>query len=126
MLGLFKRAPKLEAAFHPTLAVARELEREVELNGELVVRNVGRDTELTDLEVVLVAGGTRRIDLELPEGWRGKQPLPAGGELRATVAWKVKLAAPMRAPEAELQLNTTAGGKRAPLARSSRFPLANE
>jgi hypothetical protein len=31
----------------------------------------------------------------------------------------------MRAPAAEIQLNTTGGGKREPLARSSRFPLEN-
>jgi hypothetical protein len=32
----------------------------------------------------------------------------------------------MRAPAAEIQLNTTAGGKHEPLARSNRFSLANE
>ncbi len=126
MLGLFKKTPKLEATFKPTLAIARELAKEVEVNGELVVKNVGRDVDLQDLEVVLVAGGTRRIDLELPTDWRGTKKLAAGGELRATVAWKVKLAAPMRAPTAEVQLNTTTGGKRAPLARSNKFPLGNE
>jgi len=31
MLGLFKRAPKLEAGVRPTVAVARELTREVEV-----------------------------------------------------------------------------------------------
>ena len=100
---------------HPTIAVARELRKEVEVAGELVVRNVGSAAELTDLETVLVAGGTRRIDLELPLAWRGPQRIPAGGELRAAASWKVALAAPMRAPTAEIQLNTTAGGKRAPL-----------
>jgi hypothetical protein len=126
MLGLFKKTPKLEAGFTPTVAVARELAKEVEVAGELVVRNVGKDVELTDLEVVLVAGGTRRIDLELPPAWRGPQRVPAGGELRAQCHWTVKLAAPMRAPAAEIQLNTTSGGKRTPLCLSSRFPLANE
>jgi hypothetical protein len=126
MMGLFKRTPKLEAQFTATTAIARELAKEVEVAGELVVRNVGKDVELTDLEVVLVAGGTRRIDLPLPEGWRGTQRLAAGGELRATCQWTVKLAAPMRAPAAEIQLNTTAGGKRTPLCLSSRFPLGNE
>jgi len=126
MFGLFKRAPKLESTFAPTLAVARELAKEVEVAGELVVRNVGKAAKLTDLEVVLVAGGTRRIDLELPSAWRGTQDLQPGGELRASVVWKVPLAAPMRAPAAEIQLNTTAGGKREPLARSNRFPLDNQ
>src|SRR5262245_33863219 len=126
VLGLFKKTPKLEAKFTPTVAVARELKKEVEVAGELVVRNVGGAVDLTDLETVLVAGGTRRIDLELPTAWRGTQKLPAGGELRATVGWKIALAAPMRAPMAEVQLNTTAGGKRAPLCLSNKFPLANE
>jgi hypothetical protein len=126
MFGLLKKAPKLELAFTPRTAVARELAKEVEVAGELVLRNVGKDAQVSDLEVVLVAGGTRRIDLELPAAWRGAQRIPAGGELREAVAWTVKLAAPMRAPAAEIQLNTTAGGKHEPLARSNRFPLANE
>jgi hypothetical protein len=126
VLGLWKKTPKLQAAFTPTVAVARELKKQVEVAGELVVRNMGGAVELGDLETVLVAGGTRRIDLELPAAWRGPQRIPAGGELRATVAWTVALAAPMRAPMAEIQLNTTAGGKRAPLCLSNKFPLANE
>ena len=125
MFGLFKKAPKLEMTFAPTTAVARELAKEVQVAGELVVRNVGRDADVSDLEVVLVAGGTRRIDIELPTAWKGRQRIPAGGELRATVDWNVTLAAPMRAPAAEIQLNTTTGGKREPLARSNRFPLEN-
>jgi len=126
VLGLWKKTPKLEAKFTPTLAVARELKKEVEVAGDLVVRNLGGAVDLSDLETVLVAGGTRRIDLELPAAWHGTQRLPAGGELRAAVDWKVALVAPMRAPMAEIQLNTTAGGKRAPLCLSNRFPLANE
>jgi hypothetical protein len=126
VLGLFKRAPKLELVFTPTTAVARELAKEVAVAGDLVVRNVGRDARVSDLEVVLIAGGTRRIDLELPAAWRGTKDIPAGGELRETVAWTVRLAAPMRAPAAEIQLNTTAGGRLEPLARSARFPLDNQ
>jgi hypothetical protein len=126
VLGLWKKPPKLEARFAPTVAAARELKKEVEVAGELVVRNVGKDAELSDLEVVLVAGGTRRIDLELPATWRGSQRVPAGGELRAIVDWKVTLAAPMRASAAEIQVNTTTGGKRAPLCLSNKFPLSNE
>src|SRR5437762_6680883 len=98
MLGLFKKAPKLEAAFRPTTAVARELTREIEVAGELTIRNLGKDTELSDLAVVLIAGGTRRIDLELPAAWRGTVRIPVVDALRETVAWKKKLAAPMRAP----------------------------
>ena len=126
MFGLFKKSPKLEVAFTPRHAVARELEREVAVAGELVLRNAGRDAELSDLEVVLIAGGTRRIDLALPEAWKRGLRLPAGGEVRETVDWTVKLAAPMRAPAAEIQINTTAGGRHQPLAVSPRFPLGNE
>ena len=126
MLRLFKKTPKLEATFRPSLAVARELSREVEVAGELVLRNTGRDAELTDLALVLIAGGTRRIDLELPAAWRGRTRLAAGGEMRETVAWKVKLAAPMRAPAAEIQVITTEGGKHQPLATTAAFPLGNE
>jgi hypothetical protein len=124
-VGFFKRTPKLEAAFQPTVAVARELAKEVEVTGQLTLKNVGRDAELTDLSLVLVAGGTRRIDLDLPAVWRGTVKIPGGGSLTEQVAWKVKLAAPMRAPAAEIQLNTTAGGKTEPLARSNKFPLDN-
>jgi hypothetical protein len=126
MFGLFKSTPRLEATFTPTLAVAREIAREVAVSGELVVRNVGKDAELHDLEVVLVAGGTRRIDLPLPPELAGRQRLGAGKEIRATVAWTIPLAAPMRAPAAEIQIITTAGGKHTPLALSNRFPLGNE
>lgn len=126
MFGLFKSTPKLEARFSPTAAVARELAREVEVSGELVVRNVGKDAELRDLQVVLVAGGTRRIDLPLPVELQGTRKLAAGAEIRATVAWKIPLAAPMRAPAAEVQVLSTTGGKHTPLALSNKFPLANE
>jgi hypothetical protein len=126
MFGLFKKAPKLEMTFTPTRAVARELAKEVEVAGELVVKNLGKDVDLAQLEVVLVAGGTRRIDLDLPAAWKGSQRVAGGGEMRATVAWRVVLAAPMRAPAAEIQLNTTVGGKHEPLARSNRFPLENQ
>src|SRR2546427_199416 len=101
MLGLFKRAPKLVAVFRPTVAVARELTREVEVAGELVLRNLGRAAELTDLELVLIGGGTRRIDLAVPEAWRGRLQLAAGGELTAAGGWKLTPAAPLRAPGTE-------------------------
>jgi hypothetical protein len=126
VLRLFRKAPKLEAVFRPTVAVARELSREVEVAGELAIRNVGRDADLSQLELVLIAGGTRRIDLTLPDAWRGRVALPAGGELREKVAWKLTLAAPMRAPAAEIQVNTTEGGKLQPLAVTPAFPLGNE
>jgi hypothetical protein len=125
-MRLFRRAPKLAAAFRPTRAVARELARELELGGELVLRNEGRDAELADLALVFIGGGTRRIDLALPSAWQGTVRVPAGGELRERVAWTVTLAAPMRAPEGEIQIVSTAGGKLEPLATTPRFPLANE
>ena len=109
-MRLFKKTPKLEAVFRPTRAVARELTREIDVAGELV----------------LIAGGTRRIDLALPAAWHGRVSLRGGAELREQVAWKLTLAAPMRAPAGEIQVNTTAGGHIEPLARSAPFPLQNE
>lgn len=126
MLRFFKKAPKLEATFTPARAIARELSREVEVAGELTLRNTGSEAELTDLAVVLIAGGTRRIDLDLPARWRGTVRLPASGQIVEQVAWVQKLAAPMRAPAAEIQIMTTAGGKHTPLATTPRFPLTNE
>ena len=126
MLRLFRKTPKLEAEFRPTRAVAKELSREIEVAGELVIRNVGRDAELANLELVLIAGGTRRIDLTLPAAWGGRVKIPTAGELREQVAWKLSLAAPMRAPAAEIQVNTTEGGKLEPLARTPAFTLGNE
>src|SRR5439155_13243523 len=108
------------------VAVGRELAREVQVAGELGLWKAGRDVELTDLEVVLVAGGTGRIDLALREGWKRSVRVAAGGELREQVDWTVKLAAPMRASSAEIQVNTTAGGKHRPLAMTAPFPLGNE
>jgi hypothetical protein len=125
-MRLFRRAPKLAAEFRPTRAVARELKREIELAGQLVLRNEGRETELADLALVFIGGGTRRIDIALPAAWQGRLRVPAGGALREDVAWTVALAAPMRAPEGEIQVVTTEGGKLEPLATTPRFPLANE
>src|SRR5439155_6123954 len=103
--------PKLEARFEPRVAVGRELAREVQVAGELVLRNAGRDVELTDLELVLVAGGTRRIDLALPGAWKRPVRVASGAELRERVDWTVKLAPPMRAESAGIQVNTTARRK---------------
>ncbi len=126
MFRLFKKAPRLEASFRPSRAVARELSREMEVGGELCLRNAGGDVELADLQLVLIAGGTRRIDLTLPVAWQGRVRIPAGGELREQVSWTLSLAAPMRAPAAEIQVNTTTGGHLEPLARTRAFPVANE
>src|SRR5262249_51622833 len=80
VLGLWKKAPKLEARFTPSLAVARELKREVEVAGELVLRNAGSAAEVSDLETVLVAGGTRRLHPQPPAARRGPpRPPPRGG-----------------------------------------------
>ena len=121
-----QKPPKIELAFTPRHAVARELAKEVAVAGELVLRNAGKDADVADLELVLIAGGTRRIDLTLPEAWKRGLRIAAGGEVREQVDWTVKLAAPMRAPAAEIQLHTTAGGKHHPLAVSAKFPLENE
>lgn len=125
MFGLFKKTPKLEASFTSTKSVARELAKEIEVAGELVVRNVGKDAELTNLETVLVAGGTRRIDLALPKELSGTVRLAAGATLKVPCSWLIKLAAPMRAPHCAVQVQSNSGGKIEPLCLSNRFDLDN-
>ncbi len=78
------------------------------------------------IELVLVAGATRRIDLTMPDAWRGRVRVPARGELREKVDWTVKLAAPNARLERRYRVNTTEGGKRRPLAMTPPFPLGNE
>ena len=51
MLGLFKKTPKLEARFEPRVAVGRELAREVQLAGVLVLRH--SDGALSAYEALL-------------------------------------------------------------------------
>lgn len=125
MFGLFKKTPKLESTFTATKAVAKELAKEIEVVGELVVRNVGKDADLTNLETVLVAGGTRRIDLPLPKELSGTVKIPAGGSLTVPCNWTVKLAAPMRAPHCAIQVQVNAGGTITPLCLSEKFDLDN-
>lgn len=125
MFGLFKKTPKLESSFTATTAVARELAKEIEVVGELVVRNVGKDAEFGDVDVLLVAGGTRRIDLALPKELSGTIRIAAGGSLKVPCNWKIKLTAPMRAPHCEVQMQSHAGGKIIPLCHSNKFDLDN-
>ena len=125
MFGLFKKTPKLEANFTSSKAVARELAKEIEVAGELVVRNVGKDAELVDVETVLVAGGTRRIDLALPKELSGTVRIAAGSSLKVPCNWTIKLAAPMRAPHCAIQIQTNTGGKLTPLCLSNKFDLDN-
>jgi hypothetical protein len=125
MFGLFKKTPKLEASFAATTAIARELAKEIEVAGELLVRNVGKDAEFGEVDVVLVAGGTRRIDLALPKELSGTVRIPAGGTLKVPCNWKITLAAPMRAPHCEVQVQSHAGGKITPLCFSNKFDLDN-
>lgn len=125
MFGLFKKTPKLESSFTATTAVARELAKEIEVVGELLVRNVGKEAAMGDIEVVLIAGGTRRIDLELPKELSGTVSIPAGGTLKVPCNWKIKLAAPMRAPHCQVQMQSHTGDKITPLCLSNKFDLDN-
>jgi hypothetical protein len=126
MFGLFKKAPKLEMAFTPKDRVARELAKEVEVAGELVVKNVGKDAELDGAARWCSSPAARAHRSRAATGLAGHTAHSRVGELRASVAWTVKLAAPMRAPAAEIQLNTSAGGKaRAARPLRTKFPLDN-
>ena len=110
----FKKAPKLEMAFTPKIAIARELASEVEV-AALVVKNVGSDAELTRSR--WCSSPARAARSRAARGPAGKpQRNPRWKSARASVAWTVKLAAPMWAPAAEIQLNTR------PAASTSRSP----
>ena len=77
VLGLFKKTPKLEATLRAHASRWRASSRRKSRSpASWSSATSASDAELTDLEVVLVAGGTRRIDLELPATWRGTQRVP--------------------------------------------------
>ena len=78
MLGLFKRAPKLEAVFRPTIALARELTREVgiELPPGAGATDLKRQRHLlaaADL-ILVMTDDQRRMLAGFPEA-HGKQVL---------------------------------------------------
>src|SRR3954453_4944324 len=68
MLGLFQR-PKLEARFVPSHAHTDEFAREIAVAGRLTLENGGSDAELSDTELIVIAG-FRRIPLDDPAEWK--------------------------------------------------------
>jgi len=102
MLGLFQR-PKLTAEFAPTHARTDEFTRAVELAGTLTLRNEGSDAQLTDIEMVLIAG-FRRIPLEVAQDWRAAT-LGTGAQKTGELRWTLTLDAPLRAEKGEVYVS---------------------
>ncbi len=99
MLGLFRR-PKLEARFAPSHAHSDEFAREIAVAGSLTLENHGSDADLSEVEMMVIAG-FRRIPLEVPADWRDLR-LPQDASKEAAVEWKLTLDAPLRAQAGEL------------------------
>ncbi len=102
MLGLFQR-PKLAATFVAAHAHTDEFARTIRLEGGLTIRNDGSDTQLGEVEMVLIAG-FRRIPLEVPSEWRSAA-LTTGTEKTGNVQWSLTLDAPLRAEAGELYVS---------------------
>ena len=99
MFGLFQR-PKLEASFTASEAVSNEFTREIDLAGRLVLTNAGSDADLSNVEMMIVAG-FRRIPLDVPPAWRSLH-LSKGQSKSDDVRWKLTLDSPLRAQAGEL------------------------
>ncbi len=122
MFGLFQRA-KLEARFEGVQAWTDEFARQMGLAGRLTISNDGADSEISDVEMMVIAG-FRRIPLEVPSEWRALT-LPKGGRKDGEVSWSLTLDAPLRAERGELYLSVRDGKRkkwewRLPFAFSSR------
>lgn len=102
MLGWFQR-PKLAASFTPTHALSDEFARTIELDGTLELRNDGSDAELSEIEMIVIAG-FRRIPLTVPDEWRMVR-LANGGAKNGGVRWALTLDAPLRAETGELYVS---------------------
>ena len=102
MLRWFQR-PKLEASFTATQAVSDEFARTIEVAGDLTIRNDGSDTDLDDVEMMVIAG-FRRIPLEVPGEWRAR-PVASGAAAAGAVRWSLTLDAPLRAETGELYVS---------------------
>jgi hypothetical protein len=102
MLGLFQR-PKLAADFAAAHAHTDEFTRVVELAGALTLRNEGSEAQISEVEMVLIAG-FRRIPLDVPAEWRALT-LGSGADKRGDVRWSMTLDAPLRAEKGELYVS---------------------
>jgi len=102
MLRWFQR-PKLEASFTATHALSDEFARTIEVAGDLTIRNDGSDTDLDDVEMIVIAG-FRRIPLEVPGEWRAR-PVTSGAAAAGAVRWSLTLEAPLRAETGELYVS---------------------
>jgi len=102
MLRWFQRH-KLEASFIATHALSDEFARTIEVAGDLTIRNDGSDTNLDDVEMIVIAG-FRRIPLEVPGEWRAR-PVASGAAATGAVRWSLTLDAPLRTETGELYVS---------------------
>jgi hypothetical protein len=97
------RRVRLAARFDPTHAHTDEFARQMTVQGRLTVVNDGTETEIGDVEMMVIAG-FRRIPLEIPPEWRALR-LDKGGRKESDVRWTVTLDAPLRAERGELYVS---------------------
>jgi hypothetical protein len=102
MFRLFQR-PKLDARFEPMRAQTDEFARQMSLAGHLTLVNEGSDAELSDVEMMVIAG-FRRIPLAVPAEWRALR-VASGARREGEVSWCVTLDAPLRAEAGELSVS---------------------
>jgi hypothetical protein len=73
------------------------------VQGRLSVVNEGASADISEVEMMVIAG-FRRIPLEIPPEWRELR-LAKGGRKESDVSWVVTLDAPLRAERGELYLS---------------------
>jgi hypothetical protein len=102
MLDRLLRRPRIEATLAGGGATTKEFARELRVGGTLTLRNLGAPTTLSDFELIVIGGGTRRIPLETPAALAGGVTLGADEERAYDLGWTVTLSAPLRAPDGDL------------------------
>jgi hypothetical protein len=73
------------------------------LAGRITIANDGSDAEVTEVEMMVIAG-FRRIPLDVPAEWRSFA-LASGGSKEGAVEWSLTLDAPLRAEKGELSIS---------------------
>jgi hypothetical protein len=102
MFGVFGK-PKLDARFQASQAHSDEFAKEIEVAGRLGLSNAGSDADVSDVEMIVIAG-FRRIPLEVPADWRAFA-LPKGGSKEGDLHWKLTLDSPLRAQAGQLYVS---------------------
>jgi hypothetical protein len=91
MLDRLLRRPRIEATLAGAHVATKEFARELAVSGTLTVRNTGAATTLSDWQLMVIGGGTRRIPLETPAELARSITLESATERTVVLAWNVKL-----------------------------------